>query len=283
MKKAILMFNILLLGLMGCSNSDNENTSAGSGWEDDSSKKHLTVMSYNIRHCAPYLGSGVPSTAQISNVAKVLKDKNPDVVLLQEVDYMTERALHKDQAKELAAEAGYKYYKFFKQKDYQGGAYGAAILSKYEMKDIVNHPLPKVIEGQAITGSNILGSAKIVINGTDVYVATTHLSVTESERLKQFPKIMECLNAYSGKVVILGGDFNSRPSDQVISELDGNGYTRTNNDPNKFTIPSDKPNRELDYIAYKPAKAVSVVSHTVFTGINASDHLPIVSVLNIKK
>ena len=56
-------------------------------------------MSYNIRHCSPYLGSGVPSPAEVGNVAKVLKDKNADVVLLQEVDSMTTRALNIDQSK----------------------------------------------------------------------------------------------------------------------------------------------------------------------------------------
>lgn len=283
MKNIILIMGILMVNLSGCSKASTDfNTSGDDGWDYQKNKNNLTVMSYNIRHCSPYLGSGVPSPAEVGNVAKVLKDKNADVVLLQEVDSMTTRALNIDQTKELAKRAGYKYHKFFKQKDYQGGAYGAAILSKYEMKNIINHPLPKMIDGQTIKGSNILGSAKIVFAGKDIYIATMHLSVTESERLKQFPKYLECLEPFAHKLIIIGGDFNSRPTDASITMLETNGFTRTNKDPNKFTIPSDKPNRELDYIAYKPSTAVEVVSHTVFTGINASDHLPIVSVLKIK-
>lgn len=36
------------------------------------------------------------------------------------------------------------------------------------MSEIVNHDLPKEIDGLTITGSNVLGTAKIKFNGIDV-------------------------------------------------------------------------------------------------------------------
>ena len=65
------------------------------GWGGNTDpKENLVVMSYNIKHCAPYYGvSGETTTADVNNVANVIKSKKPDVVLLQEVDYKTTRSL----------------------------------------------------------------------------------------------------------------------------------------------------------------------------------------------
>ena len=112
-------------------------------------------------------------------------------------------------------------------------------------------------------------------------MAVIHLSVTQSERDRQFPIMMEALDSKQDIPVILGGDFNSKPDNSIIGKLEAAGFIRTNKDPQNFTIPSNAPNREIDYIAYRPQNGVEVVSHTVITGVNASDHLPIISVLNI--
>ena len=171
MKRVFILMMSICAVFMGCSKANEPQGDAGWGGNTDP-KENLVVMSYNIKHCAPYYGvSGETTTADVNNVANVIKSKKPDVVLLQEVDYKTTRSLGVDQAKELAELAGYPYYYFFKQKDFQGGAYGAAILSSFQMSEIVNHDLPKEIDGLTITGSNVLGTAKIKFNGIDVYLA----------------------------------------------------------------------------------------------------------------
>ena len=247
MKRVFILMMSISAVFMGCSKANEPQGDAGWGGNTEP-KENLVVMSYNIKHCAPYYGvSGV------------------------------------DQAKELAELAGYPYYYFFKQKDFQGGAYGAAILSSFQMSEIVNHDLPKEIDGLTITGSNVLGTAKIKFNGIDVYLAVIHLSVTQAERDRQFPVMMEELSSKSDFPIILGGDFNSKPDNSIIGKLEAAGFVRTNTDPKNFTIPSNAPNREIDYIAYRPLEYFNVVSHTVVTGVNASDHLPIISVLKISK
>ena len=276
----LLMMSVCCVAFSCCSKTEEPQGDAG--WNNNTKpKENLVVMSYNIRHCAPYYGTSETTTADVNNVANVIKQKKPDVVLLQEVDYKTTRSLGVDQAKELAKLAGYPYYYFFKQKDFQGGAYGAAILSSFQLNEIVNHDLPKEINGLTITGSNVLGTAKIKFNGSNVCLAVIHLSVTQSERDRQFPIMMEALDSKQDIPVILGGDFNSKPDNSIIGKLEAAGFIRTNKDPQNFTIPSNAPNREIDYIAYRPQNGVEVVSHTVITGVNASDHLPIISVLNI--
>lgn len=278
MKKRLLILNVVCFSLLSCGSSDDI-TPQDSGWKDEKEEKvNLVVMSYNIRHCAPYYGTSETTKADVVSMANIIKQKNPDIALLQEVDSCSIRSQGIDQIKELAKLAGYKYYHFFKQKDFATGAYGTGILSKYELEDIVNQKLPLIIDGQTITGSHILGTARITFNKQEMYIATMHLSVTESERYKQFPYYLERLNSLSGPVIV-AGDFNSKPTEGIITTLDADGWVRTNTDPNKFTIPSTTPNREIDYIVYKPASAFKVVSHTVFTGIHASDHLPLVSVI----
>ena len=96
-------------------------------------------------------------------------------------------------------------------------------------------------------------------------------------------EMMEELSSKSDFPIILGGDFNSKPDNSIIGKLEAAGFVRTNTDPKNFTIPSNAPNREIDYIAYRPLEYFNVVSHTVVTGVNASDHLPIISVMKISK
>ena len=241
MKRVFILMMSISAVFMGCSKANEPQGDAGWGGNTEP-KENLVVMSYNIKHCAPYYGvSGETTTADVNNVANVIKSKKPDVVLLQEVDYKTTRSLGVDQA------------------------------------------LPKEIDGLTITGSNVLGTAKIKFNGIDVYLAVIHLSVTQAERDRQFPVMMEELSSKSDFPIILGGDFNSKPDNSIIGKLEAAGFVRTNTDPKNFTIPSNAPNREIDYIAYRPLEYFNVVSHTVVTGVNASDHLPIISVLKISK
>ena len=99
----------------------------------------ITVLCYNIHHANP---PSRPNLIDIHAIATVIKQQQPDVVALQEVDVYTTRSgktLH--QADELARLTGMKAY-FAKAIDYAGGAYGVAILSKFPMENWKNTPLP---------------------------------------------------------------------------------------------------------------------------------------------
>ncbi len=280
MKKELLAIGILLAGICmySCGDDSNE-VQEGQLNPTPIEQENLTVMSYNIHHCAPYRGSGVETKADVSGIAKVIKGKNVDIVFLQEVDSCTTRSFGVDQTKKLAELAGYSHYHFFKQQDYQTGGYGVAVLSKLPLEQMVNHKLPKEVDGQLIKGNNVLGTVKVDYKGQYIHLATTHLSVTESERVKQLPFILKELKRLKNGPIILAGDFNEVPGHGVWDELKKNGFVSTNTDRNKFTIPADKPNRELDYISYCPSDAFSVVSHIVVMGTTASDHLPIMTAL----
>ena len=87
MKRVFILMMSISAVFMGCSKANEPQGDAGWGGNTEP-KENLVVMSYNIKHCAPYYGvSGETTTADVNNVANVIKSKKPDVVLLQEVDY----------------------------------------------------------------------------------------------------------------------------------------------------------------------------------------------------
>ena len=276
---------LLLLLLPGCSKeSGGEPATPGGTGSGVVPNGRITVMSYNTRHCAPYYGvSGEETTPSVDGIANAIKSKMPDVVFLQEIDSCTTRSLGVDQAKEIARLAKYPYYHFFSMMDYRSGKYGLAMLSKKPFKETKTHPFPDKIEGQQMTNANAIGTAVINFEGIDIAFATVHLSTVQSERDLQLSYALENFLKPASRPIVLGGDFNATPGSSTISILDGVGFIRTNTDPAKFTIPSNAPNRELDYISYYPQDRFRVVSHTVVTGVNASDHLPIIVVLDIEE
>ena len=113
------------------------------------------------------------------------------------------------------------------------------------------------LEGQVMTSDNAVGTAIINIGGTDITFAVTHLSTIQSERDLQITYALENIFEPIKRPVVLGGDFNATPSNSTIAILDAAGFTRTNTDPTKFTIPSNNPNRSWDYITYLSQRQVS--------------------------
>ena len=217
----------------------------------------------------------------IKFLINLIKASAPDIVLLQEIDKCTRRSGGVDQIMELAKLSGYVYFYFSKAQDYQDGEYGDAILSKYPLRNTITYDLPRFeISGQYV-GYCVLGRATITVDKKTITIANTHLSTIQENRDLQVPFIYEKLKN-SKYPVILGGDMNATPYNSTIHTLDSYGYLRSGVGENKFTIPSTSPTRELDYICCYPADRFKIESHQVITGTNASDHLPVVSILTIK-
>jgi endonuclease/exonuclease/phosphatase family metal-dependent hydrolase len=100
-------------------------------------------MSFNVHSCIPYGVDGA-TTANVSATATVIKNADPDVVLLQEVDVKTDRSGKVDQIAALSEYTGMKYYAFAKAISYQNGDFGVAVLSKYPIEYSKTHVLPKI-------------------------------------------------------------------------------------------------------------------------------------------
>jgi endonuclease/exonuclease/phosphatase family metal-dependent hydrolase len=273
--RLILYYGILSLAFACAKKTTPSSSTTGTS---GGSSGNIRVLCYNIHHANP---PSKPNVIDLDAIAKVIKQQQPDVVALQEVDVYTDRSgktMH--QANELGRLTGMQAY-FAKAIDYGGGEYGVAILSRLPMTEMKNTPLPTAAgtNGEPRT----LGSVVIALpGGKKVVFAFTHLDAQSSatNRLLQIRKITEVLKPLE-LPVILAGDLNAAPGTEVINILDSS-FTRTCITGCGFTIPVEKPNKTIDFIAYRPANAFSVIEHKVIDEKYASDHLPVFSVLQLK-
>lgn len=236
--------------------------------------KTLKVMSYNIHHANPPSKTDV---IDLDAIAKVIKDENPDLVGLQEVDRLTKRSGNIDQAKLLAEKTG-MHYQFFKAIDHDGGEYGVAILSRFPLSNGSKIELPQVIKAE----SRILAKVEVKIDQkTTLVFANTHLDATriDSNRVVQMKAILEELKTVK-QPVFLVGDLNC-VADATPIQLMDQQFVRSCISDCAFTIPQDKPRKTIDYIALKNAKW-TVKSHVVIPETYASDHRPVIAVYQIK-
>ncbi|MEK6478406.1 endonuclease/exonuclease/phosphatase family protein [Catalinimonas sp. 4WD22] len=235
----------------------------------------LRVMVYNVHHCNP------PSEADkidVEAIAETIREQNPDLVALQEIDVMTGRSGKNDQAKMLADHLEMYYY-FGKAIDHDGGEYGVAILSRFPISKKQTYPLPT----QEGTGGEprVLATVKVQLpDGKSLRFGSTHLDAQKenTNRLLQIRKIGELVSDEELPIVI-AGDFNAPPQSEVIEILDQH-FQRTCKDCAP-TIPVLKPTKAIDFIAFRPKASFEVLQHQVVSETYASDHLPVIAVLRL--
>lgn len=273
MKNLVVVLTVLFLQFQSCGDTTRKDVENEQG-ENSVASSTITVMSYNIKYGSP-LGS---SNFDLSAIANVINKYKPDVIFLQEVDRNTTRSGNLDQLSVLSEKTGLKSYYYEGAIDYQGGQTGIGILSRYPLTDPQLFKLPRIELGDQYVSYRIMITANIQVKDNKITVANTHLALTEENRDIQVARIKEILGS-SEVPVILGGDFNAKPESNNIQSLLDFGFNKTCK-TNCYTIPSNDPNRELDYIMYKPAERFKLVSHEVIQD-QSSDHLPVISVLEI--
>ncbi|HYG99654.1 MAG TPA: endonuclease/exonuclease/phosphatase family protein [Terriglobales bacterium] len=228
-------------------------------------ERTLKVLTYNIHHGNP---PSKPGAIDIKAIAKVISESGADLVGLQEVDVHTNRA-GKDlnEAAELAKLTGMNFY-FAKSIDYDGGDYGLAILSKFPILHGETLLLP--LQGGE---SRAMGVVTVEPTpGKKILFATTHLDLKAHNRVLQVNFIREYY-ANKNLPTILCGDFNAFPDSETISSLDE--MFRRSAIASGLTFPMNKPDREIDYVMFRPADKFTVKSHVVVPEEYASDHRPV--------
>ncbi len=230
----------------------------------------LRILAYNIKH-----GLGMDGAIDLERIARVINELQPDVVTLQEVDSVVERTSGVDQTTVLGELTGMHsvFGTFF---DYQGGRYGMALLSKYPFISYTNYLLPKGVEHRAA----LAGRIKVGGDGPEVVVVGIHLVWTGEERYSQAARLIEIFEGEEAPV-ILAGDFNSRPDSDVMA-LVREAWHIPDKGEDHFTFPSDAPDREIDYIVYRPRDRFEVVEHRVIDEPVASDHRPLLLELRLE-
>jgi endonuclease/exonuclease/phosphatase family metal-dependent hydrolase len=237
--------------------------------------QEVRVMSYNIHHANP---PSRPDFIDLDAIVTTIQTQNPDLVALQEVDDHTTRSGAFNQAREIASRLGMQFF-FGKAIDYQGGAYGVAILSKFPLSETAVHPLPTKAgtNGEA----RVLATARVQLpDGTFIRFGSTHLDAQSDEANRQL-QVSEIGNLAVGEKLplVIAGDFNASPESAVLANLDR--YFRRSCQVCGGTIPVNNPSKAIDHIAFAPAGRFRVTTHQVVAERYASDHLPVVAVLQL--
>lgn len=230
----------------------------------------LRVLSYNIHH-----GEGTDGRLDLQRQADVIARAKPDLVALQEVDDRTQRTGVVDQTAELAKLAG-MHGRFVHQIDFQGGRYGQAILSRVPIPEPKVHWLP----GDPAREQRVAGAVIVEIEGRRLIFVGTHLNhLDEANRVEQAEK----LNALFGEepAVIMAGDLNAVPDSKPMAVLYGKWGSATDRE-GMLTFPAPKPNRQLDYVLFRPAERFRVISAQVIKEPVASDHRPLLVELEFR-
>jgi endonuclease/exonuclease/phosphatase family metal-dependent hydrolase len=262
MKRIFLLICILLFN-------------AVSGFSKPDSTIRVKVMSYNIHHANP---PAKPGVIDLDAISDVIRTQNPDVVALQEVDVNTGRSGKVNQAEAIARKLNMEYF-FAKAIDHDGGEYGVAILSKYNITDPKFYKLPT----DSVTGGEhrVLATVKLVLPGGKIIgFANTHLDAQKDHknRLLQIKQINRILNQ-ADRPFVIAGDLNAAPGTEVIEIFD-QAFKRSCR-PCEPTFPVLEPQDVIDFIGFTRNSNIQAVNHQVIMEHYASDHLPVTAVLTV--
>lgn len=60
------------------------------------------------------------------------------------------------------------------------------------------------------------------------------------------------------------------------------GWVNSSGNKEYFTIDSNNPTMQIDYVLFRPAKKLKVTNFYVMDGVLSSDHLPVVAEITFK-
>lgn len=239
------------------------------GGVKESYQETLKVMTYNIHHA-----EGLDGVIDVDRIVKVIKDFDPDVIFLQEVDRNLPRTGHRDLPALFAEKLGMLVF-FEANYRFDGGEYGNATLTRLPVTAHHNTALPNPVSAEP------RGYLTVTARWGDLNVdlINTHLGLNGQERLAQAEAIVAALG---DNTVILAGDMNENLTAPALqrftARLRDTLVNRTDATPG--TVPAATPRRRIDYVLV--SDGFETVSSTIFNNDLtrvASDHLPYGAVL----
>lgn len=233
----------------------------------------VRVLSYNIHHAA-----GTDGRIDLPRMAQIIRQSEADLVALQEVDVKTKRVDGVDQLAELERLTGLSA-RFGKAMDYQGGAYGQAILSRWPIESFHVERLP----GPAEVEPRIAVIATVPAEGRRpaIVLAGTHFDhQREAARVSQARQLVERLAHAPAGASIIAGDLNAIPASRTMEVFGGTWTSATADDA--LTHPATQPNKKIDWVLLPSDSPWRVVDARVLDEPVASDHLPVLVELELR-
>ena len=229
----------------------------------------LRILTYNIYH-----GETTDGRVDMDLFASIIDEVKPDLVALQEVDKNAKRTGGIDITEELSKRTGLKGY-FVKHRDFQGGEYGNAILSRFPVTDI------DVIEGHKSTPNGItIPWAKVrLAKGTEIIFNCTHLSTRPEDRKAQARQLIDYYGGAANRgAMIITGDLNAEPHHAEIKMLLGEFAEADMTYANTFSTRTGL-KKKIDYILHPRNDQWEVLETKVVCRGDASDHCAFFAIL----
>ncbi|HVH84490.1 MAG TPA: endonuclease/exonuclease/phosphatase family protein [Steroidobacteraceae bacterium] len=238
----------------------------------------MRLLVYNIRYATgtgpafhlPLPGAGyLRSNRRVLNgITEFIRDEQPDVVGLLEVDTGSIRTGMVNQAEHIARELG--HYSTFQCK------YGSGSINTF--MPIVRKQANAFLSGPNVAGERFhyfdTGIKRLIIELelTDVCVFLVHLSVKYRHRQYQLRSLHD-LVVQSAKPVIVAGDFNTFWGTHELFLFMRAAGLRTANTTGLPSFPARVPRIELDFILV--SEGIEVTGFRV-PDVRFSDHRPLV-------
>jgi endonuclease/exonuclease/phosphatase family metal-dependent hydrolase len=220
----------------------------------------VRILTYNIRHC-----QGMDGKVDVERIAAVIRSVKPDIVALQEVDRNVGRSGRVDQAEELGRLTGMKAI-FGRAIDLDAGQYGNAVLTRLPVRGWSNYPLP---------GAEPRALLEIEFEGFRFFATHFDVGRDESRRIESVAEI----NRRAKGAAVLAGDLNAVLESGPLKALAA-GWKIAGEGQSLPTIPSPAPARQIDFVLLRPADGWRVMEVRVLDEPVASDHRPLLSVLD---
>ena len=220
------------------------------------SAQKLRVMSYNVKN-----GGGKDGIKDIKRCGQLVREAQPDVVAVQEVDSVTRRNKFYVLGRMAEAAGGYHAY-FGPTIPHGGGKYGIGVLTKEPALSVAFHHLPCPKEPRGL----------LVVEMNKYYILCTHLSLSEPYRVESVAIIKDVVSKLKNKPVFIAGDMNAKPNSAPIVAF--KEYAQLLTDDTKYTFPSNDPRVCIDYI-FGVNGSFKVLKNYVFYDSLFSDHVPL--------
>ena len=273
----------------------------------------LSAMTYNIG----YLSGMTNNTSakrekeffdlNLNAAIELIKELNPDILGLQEIDFDANRSFHIHQGNQLGEQAGFiqgfhsvnwnkKYVPFpydsFEQ-HFGSMLSGQSLLSKHPLNNSTYFTMERPVNApfyyNAFYLDRLIQVSELEIGGRIILVMNLHLEAFDKETRMLHAKSVqqEYLKYYKEFPVLILGDFNSRTeyldkdamhfimqSPDIRSAIDRTQYETDST--HCYSYSSAHPEYMIDYILYNHTKIEKVSANVIQYAGQISDHFPVV-------
>jgi endonuclease/exonuclease/phosphatase family metal-dependent hydrolase len=248
----------------------------------------MKVMTLNINYYMTKHGSW---NKRKENIANLVQEHNPDIILLQAVKQDPRIGGGIDQAAQLLVQMQtHMHYYYQSATTYQDDSKdGSAIISRYPFM-AVDHTLLTLLPGLEDPNQRVLLTGLLETPFGPLRVFNAHFSWVYEQAALNVEEARAYLANFT-EPALFAGDFNITPETDILDGFREDGWMdvwgRLNPDNPGYTFEAPNPNLRIDYIWITPSlfqklRGIEIlVHHGVDPTDRLSDHLGLLAVFNM--